>query len=102
MPTLKIAKNSQLSPKDCFERVKKLLESDKDLHKLDPKISCEFNDQSLSGTATGSMFKAQMKISEVASGADISIDIDLPFHLALMKGMVQKTLEKKLDHILSS
>jgi hypothetical protein len=47
------------------------------------------------------MFSANLKVAENAGGATVQIEVDLPLTLALAKGMIQKTLEKKLDEALS-
>lgn len=78
-----------------------MLETDKELRKLDPKYACTFNEASLSGSAKGSQFKADMKIKDLGDGAEVEIVVDLPFHLALAKGMVEKTLKKKIEEALS-
>lgn len=101
MPSIKIAKSTVLSPQECYNRVTKMFETDKDLQKLDPKYKCEFDAKSLSGNADGSQFKAKMLVKPDKNGAQLTVDVELPFHLALVKGMVQKTLEKKLDQALS-
>lgn len=101
MPSLKIAKETPLSAKDSFQRITQLLESDKDLRKLDSKYKCEFDASSLSGRADGAHFKAQMKVTAAGSGSHVEVSVELPFHLALVKGMVEKTLSKKLDEALS-
>lgn len=101
MPSIKVEKQSQHSAGDSFKRVSKMLETDRDLKKLDSKYKCEFNEQALTGTADGSLFKAKMNIKESGAGCKVEITVDLPFHLALVKGMVQKTLEKKLEEALS-
>lgn len=101
MPTLKIEKQSSRAPQDTFQRISNLLENDKDLRKLDPKLSCSFDAQALSGQANGANFKAKMKVSQVSAGSMVEITVDLPFHLALVKGMVEKTLSKKLDETLA-
>lgn len=96
MPTIDIKYPSNKSPKQSFDIFTEVLKNDKDLKKLDPQYQCEFNDESLSGTAKGSQFKASMKIVEQASGSEVQLTVELPFHLGLVKGMVKKTLEKKL------
>lgn len=101
MPSVKIEKQSPLSPNDSFKRISDLLSNDKDLRKLDAKYKADFNPQTLSGTAEGSMFKAKLNVSPGAAGSNIQIVVDLPFHLALAKGMVEKTLQKKLDEALA-
>lgn len=101
MPTLKIEKKCKLSADESFKRISNMLETDKDLHKLDPKLSCKFDAPSMTGQANGSQFKAKMKVSEDQQGSVVEISVDLPFHLALVKGMVEKTLSKKLDETLA-
>lgn len=100
MPSLTVKKSSSLSPEESFDRVSQLLQNDSELKKLDAKYTCNFDKGSLSGQAAGSQFKAKMQIHKTASGSDVEVAVDLPFHLALVKGMVQKTLEKKLDQAL--
>ncbi|MCB0410939.1 MAG: hypothetical protein KDD22_00325 [Bdellovibrionales bacterium] len=100
MPTLKINKSTNLSPQDCFSKITDLFENDKELQKLDPGYKCEFDSSSLSGTAKGSQFKASMNITPSGSGSELELTVDLPFHLGLVKGLVQKTLEKKVDALL--
>ena len=101
MPSIKIEKQCKHSPADTFKRISDLLSNDKDLRKLDASYKAEFNAQNMSGTATGSMFKANMNVKEQAGGSKVEMVVDLPFHLALVKGMVEKTLAKKLDEILA-
>jgi hypothetical protein len=101
MPSLKIEKDCTLDAKDSYQRITKLLESDKDLRKLDAKYKCQFDPNSMSGTADGQHFKAKMRITSTGGGSRVEVSVDLPFHLALVKGMVEKTLSKKLDEALS-
>jgi hypothetical protein len=101
MPSVKIEKQSKLSPDDSFKRISDLLSNDKDLRKLDAKYKADFNAQTRSGTAEGSMFKAKMSVTPGSNGSTVNITVDLPFHLALAKGMVEKTLSKKLDEALA-
>ena len=101
MPSVKIEKQSSLSSADTFKRISELLSNDKDLRKLDPNIKADFNNSTMSGTATGSMFKAKLNVKDSSGGSKVEITVDLPFHLALMKGMVEKTLSKKIEEALA-
>ena len=100
MPKLQVEKQTSLSPNEAFEKVTKLLEDDKELKKLDPSYSCQFNPGDLTGKATGKLFKADMAVAKTGSGSNVTISVDLPFALTLAKGLVQKTLQKKLDQFL--
>jgi hypothetical protein len=100
MPTVKLAHQSDLSPTECFSRVSKLFETDVQLRGFDPHFKCEFDHQAHTGTAVGKQFKARMKVQPAAQGSTLELEVDLPFHLGLVKGMVQKTLEKKLAAVL--
>ncbi len=101
MPSVKIEKQTNLSPADSFKRISDLLSNDKDLRKLDASYKAEFDAKSMSGKAEGSMFKAKMNVTETGDGSKVAIVVDLPFHLALVKGMVEKTLQKKMDEVLA-
>ena len=100
MPKVKVTKQSNHSPSEAFDRVSKLLNNSQDLKKLDPAYTCKFNSESLTGTATGKMFKANMTVSGSGDSSDVEIVVDLPLALALAKGMVEKTLQRKLDESL--
>lgn len=101
MPTVKINKNCNLSPQDCFSKITAMLENDKELQKLDPGYKCNFNSDDLSGTAKGKQFKADMNVKSEGDGSALELTVDLPFHLGLVKGLVEKTLQKKVDSLLS-
>ena len=101
MPSLKIERDTKLSATDSFQRITKLLEFDKDLRKLDSKYQCKFDASALTGSADGQHFKAKMKITPAGTGSKVEVSVDLSLHLALVKGMVEKTLTKKLEEALS-
>ena len=101
MPAIKVTSETSLSPKECFSRITKMFETDADIKKLDSGFKCNFDEKSLSGTAEGKQFKANMKVVPANQGSSVEILVDLPFHLALVKGMVQSTLEKKLHKALA-
>lgn len=101
MPSVKIEKQTNLSSDDSFKRISDLLTNDRDLRKLDAKYKADFNPATKSGSAEGSMFKAKLAVKDAPGGSKVEIVVDLPFHLALVKGMVEKTLSKKLDEALA-
>ncbi|MGE0761710.1 MAG: hypothetical protein AB7N80_00385 [Bdellovibrionales bacterium] len=100
MPSVKVSAQTNLAPNECFNRVTQLLDKDSELRRLDPKYACQFDAQQMTGTAEGKQFKAKMKVKPNGTGSEVEIEVELPFHLALAKGLVQKTLEKKLTSAL--
>ena len=90
-----------MSPTDAFVRVKSFLDGDPDLKKLDPSYTCDFDDSALTGSANGKLFQAKMKVIESDPGSEVEIVVDLPLTLALAKGLVSRTLEKKLGESLT-
>jgi hypothetical protein len=100
MPAVKVSLQSKLPPGECYAKVTNLLENDAELRRLDAKYVCQFDPNTMSGTAEGKQFKAKMVIQAQGSGSLVEVNVELPFHLALAKGLVQKTLEKKLSSAL--
>lgn len=97
MPKVKVESQSKHSAEETFKKIRNMLENDKDLRKMDPSYACQFNDKSLSGTAKGGKFEADMKVMSQGSGAKVEIEVSLPLMLTPLKGVVQSTLQKKLD-----
>lgn len=101
MPKVVIKKQSKKNMSETYMKVKVWLAEDKDLAKLDPSYKCQFDDANLMGQAAGKMFKAHMTVKSHSDGSEVEIVIDLPFALTLAKGLVEKTISKKLDESLA-
>ena len=99
MPKFKVDAKSSLSPDETFQKIKTLLESDKDLRRLDNYV-CNFDEAKRTGTAKGSKFEASMNVSAQSAGSNVTIEVALPMLMTPLKGIVQSTLEKKLGAIL--
>ena len=97
MPKVKVETTTPYSPEDTFEKISHLLQSDAQLKKIDPTYSCQLDPPQLSASASGTQFKAHMKVSENHPGAKVEVVVDIPWHLAFAKGFIQKTLQKKLQ-----
>ena len=100
MPKFKVETSSKHSAEQTYQKIKVLLETDKELRKLDT-YTCEFDDQKLSGSAKGAKFQADMKVSQKSEGTAVEIDVSLPLMLTPLKGVVQSTLQKKLQAALA-
>lgn len=100
MPKFQIEQKSPLNLQDTYSKVKVFLETDQGLRKIDPKITCDFNEKDLSCKAQGSQFKAQLFVKEDASGSKVLIEVDLPLLLTPLKGTIKEILEKKLTKAL--
>jgi len=62
VPKVKVEATSKHSADETFKKIRQLLETDKDLRKMDSSYACKFDDKALSGTAKGSKFEANMKV----------------------------------------
>jgi hypothetical protein len=68
---------------------------------MDANYVCEFNDQTLTGSAKGSKFEADMRVTPKPGGSLVEIEVSLPFILTPVKGVVQSTLQKKMEAALA-
>ena len=101
MPKIKVETESKKSAQETFKAIRELLENDRDLRKMDSSYVCNFNESALSGSAKGGKFEADMKVISKGSGSSVSIEVNLPLMLTPVKGVVQSTLQKKLESALS-
>ncbi|MDX9731106.1 MAG: hypothetical protein RBT63_04990 [Bdellovibrionales bacterium] len=101
MPKFKVESNTGLNQTDAYTRIKSMLENDQDLKKMDSSCTFSFNDAKQTGLAKGSKFTADLKVTAVGAGSNVTIEVDLPLMLTPVKGIVQSTLEKKLQKALA-
>lgn len=96
MPKITVQHSSKLDTDQAFEKIKSFFETDQDIRRLDSKMECSFNKESLAGKVKGSQFKADINLKKSNTGTDIVVVVDLPLLLTPFKGKVQETIEKKL------
>jgi hypothetical protein len=101
MPKVKVESQSKHSAEETFKKIRALLESDRDLRKMDSGYVCEFNEKGLTGSAKGSKFEADMRVTAKGTGSQVEIDVSLPLLLTPVKGIVQSTLQKKIESALA-
>ena len=101
MPKVTVESKTELDQAEAYRRIKTLLETDVDLKKMDSSCKFTFNDGAQTGSAKGSKFSADMSVKPSGKGANVKSEVDLPLMLTPLKGMVQSTLEKKLQKALA-
>ncbi|MBC85707.1 MAG: hypothetical protein CL677_00900 [Bdellovibrionaceae bacterium] len=101
MPKVKVQSTSQLSAQESYDRLKGLLDNNPDITTYDPSFTCNFNDGKLTGNAEGKLFKAGFNVEHSGAFSTVTIELDLPMKLSLVKGVIQKKLQANLDKALS-
>lgn len=96
MPKFNVEHQSGINAQEAFEKLKIYLGSNNEFSKLDPKMTCQFQDQKLEATLIGSQFKANLVVTPQANGSKTLVTVDIPFILLPFKGKIQETLEKQL------
>jgi hypothetical protein len=101
MAKVSIKKDSPLNQSETFTRLKKVLDQDSDLRKLDPDYRCQFDEGAKTGTAKGSKFEANLKVTAKGEASSLEIEVKLPLLLSPFKSMVETTLTKKIEKALA-
>ena len=101
MPKFKVESSSKHSAEETYKLIKNLLENDRELRKMDSSYVCSFNETAMTGSAKGGKFEAGMKVSSASTGSKVEIEVSLPMLLTPVKGIVQSTLQKKIESILA-
>jgi hypothetical protein len=101
MAKVTVKQSSSQPAAAAFEKICKMLDQDPGLRKLDPSYKCEFNAQQLTGSAKGSKFSADMRVSPSDAGSEVTIVVELPLLLSPFKTVVESTLKNKLEKALS-
>lgn len=101
MPKFKVEAPSPLNAKETFGKIKTFLETADDLKKIDPNLTCSFDEAKLKGHAKGKQFKADISISQENPHCVVSIEIEIPLLLTPLKGKIQESLQRKLKKALA-
>lgn len=101
MPKISIDHKCSLPATEAYTKIKTFFDSDADIRRLDPKLSCSFTDSTMTGKATGSQFKADIAVKGDGAGSSVNVTVDLPLLLTPFKGKVQETIAKKLAKYLA-
>jgi hypothetical protein len=101
MPKFNVSSSSKYSAPETFKKIRELFENDRDLKKMDPGYVSQFDESKLNGSAKGGKFEAQMRIVPSGNSCSVEIEVNLPLMLTPLKGVVQSTLQKKLETALA-
>ena len=102
MPKISVQHESAKNPQEALKIIQNFFETDLDLRKMDPKIQCQFQTESLKGKVKGSQFEADVEVQRNSGqGSKVSIAIQLPLLLTPLKGKVEEILKRKLHKHLS-
>jgi hypothetical protein len=102
MPSIQLKVPTNLSAKESFERIKKVLENDSDLKKLDSSYVCQFDEKNCSGSAKGSKFSANLTVADKGSNAsEVNLKVEFGLLLTPFKSMIENTLNQKIAKALA-
>ncbi|MCB0369580.1 MAG: polyhydroxyalkanoic acid system family protein [Bdellovibrionales bacterium] len=96
MPKFTVEHQTSSDTKDTYNKLKDFFTNSDEIKKIDPKVSCSFNDDNLTCKLNGSQFKADVQVSSNSSGSLVNVNVDLPLLLSPFKGKVQEGLQKML------
>ncbi len=100
MPKIIVQKSVNKAAQETFEKLKTFLSSDPDLKRMDSSYQCQFQDEQMTGTAKGTKFNALLNVKQNGTNSDIEIQIDLPLMMTPFKGVVESTIQNKLNKLL--
>lgn len=101
MPKFNFDLSTPLDSATTYSKIKNLLTSENDFKKFDPKVACTFDESSQTCNVKGSQFQAQLQVkAKDSASSTVSINVEVPFALALFKGKIQEVIEKNLKRIL--
>ncbi len=100
MRNITVEITTKYHPEEVFDKVSSLLQSDRDLKRLDPDFSYDFCREKLAGSISSRHFKASMDIVAQGDGSRVIVTVKLPLRLALLRGPIQSKLEEKLNKLL--
>lgn len=101
MPKINFEMAAPLSSDQAFTKIQTFLNADNHFKRLDPKVSATFDQSNKSCQINGSQFKANLKVKPNNDKCLVSIEVEIPFALALFKGKIKDELEKAFKKVLT-
>lgn len=101
MAKINIEYNSQLSAEETYNKIRGLIEDNKDLKSIDKNYSFSFDEASKSASAKGKGFEADLKVSDNGDSSQIQFNIKVGMMLSPFKGVIEEKLKAKLEKVLA-
>ena len=99
MPKINFELPVSVEQKIAFKKIKSFLKAENDFKKFDPKVSCTFDEDSLTCKINGSQFDATIQTLEIKKKTHIKVEIDIPFTLVLFKSKIKDIVEKNIKKV---
>lgn len=100
MPKVNVDVNSKFSAEETFAKIKTIFGENSEIKKFDSQMSCAFNDATLSASAKGGKFSADISVSALGPQSAVKVIVEVPLLLGAFKGQIKSTIEKKLSSLL--
>lgn len=101
MAKINIEYSSQLSADETYNKIRSLIEDNKDLKSIDKNYSYEFNDSNRSASANGKGFEASLEVKDSGESSIINFNIKVGLMLAPFKGVIEEKLKSRLEKVLA-
>ena len=101
MPKLNFELPSPKSADEAYSKIQSFLQSENHFKKLDSGLRTDFDQNNKSCQIIGSQFKANLNVYAQDQSSLISIEVEIPFALALFKGKIKDEIEKAFKKVLT-
>lgn len=100
MPQISLSLDSKHSQEQTFLWIKKKLSAAKDIEKNIGSFSTKSDTKKCTLELNGKKIKVLVKVKKKLTKSLVCVEVDLPFKLALLKGIIKQKLEKKISDLL--
>jgi hypothetical protein len=101
MAKINLEHTTTLSADETYNKIKGLIEENKDLQSIDKNYTYELNDASRSANAKGKGFEAQLSVTESGEGSKVEFSIKVGLMLSPFKGVIEEKLKSRLTKVLA-
>ncbi|MFK8137648.1 MAG: polyhydroxyalkanoic acid system family protein [Bdellovibrionales bacterium] len=101
MAKIKFEYETEQASAETFNKIKDLIDNNKDLQQLDKNYTATYDEQNLSANAKGKQFEANLQVKEQGEGSVIHFEIKVGLMLSAFKGVIEEKMKKKLGKLLA-